>query len=131
VKSEKRKYQKATWVYWKDYQEKFHLLFFVQIVKIMELSPFKSITGSDTFWDGSTPNPLSVGIPTFPTLVADLFGTRSDVRWFLSPATEVSGVVWETEVGIPTLRGLGVEPSQKVSLPVMDLNGLNSIIFTI
>jgi hypothetical protein len=31
---------------------------------IMELSPFKSITGSDTFWDGSMPNPLSVGIPT-------------------------------------------------------------------
>jgi hypothetical protein len=30
----------------------------------MELSPFKSITGSDTFWDGSIPNPLSVGIPT-------------------------------------------------------------------
>jgi hypothetical protein len=29
----------------------------------MELSPFKSITGSDTFWDGSIPNPLSVGIP--------------------------------------------------------------------
>jgi hypothetical protein len=25
----------------------------------MELSPFKSITGSDTFWDGSTPNPLT------------------------------------------------------------------------
>jgi hypothetical protein len=43
-------------------------------------------------------------------------------------ATEVSGVVWETEVGIPTLRGLGMEPSQKVSLPVMDLNRLNSII---
>jgi hypothetical protein len=32
------------------------------------------------------------------------------------------------EVGIPTLRGLGIAPSQKVSLPVMDLNGLNSII---
>ena len=30
----------------------------------MELSLFKSITGSDTFWDGSIPNPLSVGIPT-------------------------------------------------------------------
>ena len=30
----------------------------------MELSPFKSITGSDTFWDDSIPNPLSVGIPT-------------------------------------------------------------------
>jgi hypothetical protein len=30
--------------------------------------------------------------------------------------------------GIPTLRGLGMEPSQKVSLPVMDLNGLKSII---
>ena len=30
----------------------------------MELSPFKSITGSNTFWDGSIPNPLSVGIPT-------------------------------------------------------------------
>jgi hypothetical protein len=66
-----------------------------------------------------------------PTLVTDLFRTRSDVRWFLSLVTEVSGVVWETEVGIPTLRGLGMEPSQKVSLPVMDLNGLNSIIFTI
>ena len=63
-----------------------------------------------------------------PTLVTDLFGTRSEVRWFPSPATEVSGVVWETEVGIPTLRGLGIEPSQKASLPVMDLNGLNSII---
>jgi hypothetical protein len=63
-----------------------------------------------------------------PTLVTDLFGTRSEVRWFLSPATEVSGVVWEMEVGIPTLRGLGMEPSQNVSLPVMDLNGLNSII---
>ena len=63
-----------------------------------------------------------------PTLVTNLFGTRSEVRWFLSPATEVSGVVWETEVGILTLRGLGMEPSQKVSLPVMDLNGLNSII---
>jgi hypothetical protein len=63
-----------------------------------------------------------------PTLVTDLFGTRSEVRWFLSPATEVSGVVWETEVGIPTLRGLDIEPFQKVSLPVMDLNGLNSII---
>jgi hypothetical protein len=65
-----------------------------------------------------------------PILVTDLFGTRFEVRWFFSPATEVS-VVWETEVGIPTLRGLGIEPSQKVSLPVMDLNGLNSIIFTI
>ena len=63
-----------------------------------------------------------------PTLVTVLFGTRSEVRWFLNPATEVSGVVWETEVGIPTLRGLGMEPSQKVSLPVMDLNGSNSII---
>jgi hypothetical protein len=63
-----------------------------------------------------------------PTLVTNLFGTRSEVRWFLSPATEVSGVVWETEIGIPTLRGLGMEPFQKVSLPVMDLNGLNSII---
>jgi ABC-type multidrug transport system fused ATPase/permease subunit len=42
-----------------------------------------------------------------PTLVTDLFGTRSEVRWFLSPTTEVSGVVWETEVGIPTLRGAG------------------------
>jgi hypothetical protein len=63
-----------------------------------------------------------------PTLVTDLFRTRSEVRWFLSSATEVSGVVWETEVGIPTLRGLGMEPSQKVSLPVMDLNRLNSII---
>jgi hypothetical protein len=63
-----------------------------------------------------------------PTLVTDLFGTRSEVRWFLSPATEVSGVVLETEVGIPTLRGLDIEPFQKVSLPVMDLNGLNSII---
>jgi hypothetical protein len=30
----------------------------------MELNPFKSITGSDTFCDGSIPNPLSVGIPT-------------------------------------------------------------------
>jgi hypothetical protein len=40
-----------------------------------------------------------------PTLVTDLFGTRSEVRWFLSPATEVSGVVCETEVGIPTLKG--------------------------
>jgi hypothetical protein len=49
-----------------------------------------------------------------PTLVTDLFGTRSEVRWFLSPATEVSGVVWEMEVGIPTLRGLGMEPSQNV-----------------
>jgi hypothetical protein len=39
-----------------------------------------------------------------PTLVTDLFGTRSEVRLFLSPATEVSGVVWETEVGIPTQR---------------------------
>jgi hypothetical protein len=39
-----------------------YLLFFVQIVNIMELSPFKCITGSDTFWDGSIPNPLSVGI---------------------------------------------------------------------
>ena len=38
------------------------------------------------------------------TLVTDLFGTRSEVRLFLSPATEVSGVVWETEVGIPTQR---------------------------
>ena len=63
-----------------------------------------------------------------PTLVTDLFGTRSEDRWFLSPATEISGVVWETEVGILTLRGLGMEPSQNVSLPVMDLNGLNSII---
>jgi hypothetical protein len=63
-----------------------------------------------------------------PTLVTDLFGTRSEVRWFLSPATEVSGVVWETEVGIPTLRGLGIERFQKVSLTVMDLNRLNSII---
>ena len=34
-----------------------YLLFFVQIVKIMELRPFKSIPGSDTFWDGSIPNP--------------------------------------------------------------------------
>ena len=66
-----------------------------------------------------------------PTLEIDLFGTRSEVRWFLSPATEVSGVVWETEVGIPTLRGLGMEPSQKVSLPLMDLNGINSEFFTI
>ena len=66
-----------------------------------------------------------------PTLVTDIFGTRSDVRWLRSPATDVSGVVWETEVGIPTLRGLGMEPSQKVSLPVMNLNELNSIIFTI
>ena len=39
-----------------------------------------------------------------PTLVTVLFGTRSEVRWFLSPATEVSGVVWETKVGIPTLE---------------------------
>ena len=61
-----------------------------------------------------------------PTLVTDLFGTRFEVRLFLSPATEVSGVVWETEVGIPTLRGLGIEPSQKESLPVMDLNGLKN-----
>jgi hypothetical protein len=37
-----------------------------------------------------------------PTLVTDLFGTRSEVEWFLSPATELSGVVWETEVGIPS-----------------------------
>jgi hypothetical protein len=44
---------------------------------------------------------------------------------------ETLGVLWETEIGIPTLRGLGMEPSQKVSLPVMHLNGLNSIIFTI
>jgi hypothetical protein len=125
-----------------------YLLFSVRIVKIMELIPFKSITGSDTFWDGSIPNPLSVGIPIsvsritqrwssdiihnrttgreqvwvtedtmgIPTMVIDLFGTRSEVRWFLSPATEVSGVIRETEIGIPTLRGLGMEPSQKVSL---------------
>jgi hypothetical protein len=39
-----------------------------------------------------------------PTLVTDLFGTRSEVRLSLSSATEVSGVVWETEVGIPTQR---------------------------
>ena len=39
-----------------------------------------------------------------PTLVTDLFGTRSEVMWFPSLATEVSGVVWETEVGIPTQR---------------------------
>jgi hypothetical protein len=26
-----------------------------------------------------------------PTLVTDLLGIRSEVRWFLSPATEVSG----------------------------------------
>ena len=67
----------------------------------------------------------TIGIPT---LVSDLFGTRSEVRWFLSPATEVSGLVWETEVGISTFRGLGIERSGKVSLTVMDLNGFNSII---
>jgi hypothetical protein len=33
-----------------------------------------------------------------------------------------------SEVGIPTLRGLGIERFQKVSLTVMDLNRLNSII---
>jgi hypothetical protein len=37
-------------------------------------------------------------------------------------------VIIPPEVGVPTLRGLGIEPSQKESLPVMDLNGLNSII---
>jgi hypothetical protein len=78
-------------------------------------------TGRETVW--VTEDKMGI-----PTLVTDLLGIRSEVRWFLSPATEVSGVVWETEVGIPTLSGLGIEPSQKVSLPVMDLNGLNSII---
>jgi hypothetical protein len=73
--------------------------------------------GQETVW-------VSEDTMAIPTLVTDLFETRYEVRWFLSPATDVSGVVWETEVGIPTLRGLGMEPSQKVSLPVMDLNGL-------
>jgi hypothetical protein len=77
--------------------------------------------GRETLWVTED----TMGIPT---QVTDLFGTRSEDRWFLSPATEISGVVWETEVGILTLRGLGMEPFQKVSLPVMYLNGFNSII---
>jgi hypothetical protein len=43
--------------YWKVVMKKLE-------VYVMELSPFKFITGSDTFWHGSIPNPLSVGIPT-------------------------------------------------------------------
>ena len=38
--------------------------YFSSNCELMELGPFKSITGSDIFWDGSIPNPLSVGIPT-------------------------------------------------------------------
>ena len=53
--------------------------------------------GRETLWVTED----TMGIPT---LVTDLFGTRSEVRLSLSSATEVSGVVWETEVGIPTQR---------------------------
>ena len=82
------------------------------------------VTGREQVW-------VTADTMGIQTMVIDLFGTRSEVRWFRSPATEVSGVVWETEIGIPTLRGLGMEPFQKVSLPVMDLNGINSVNFTI
>jgi hypothetical protein len=45
--------------YLRIYSGKVFMLIFGSNCKIMELSPFKSITGSDTFWDGSTPNPLT------------------------------------------------------------------------
>ena len=63
-----------------------------------------------------------------PTLVTVLFGTRSEVRWFLSPATEVSGLVWETKVGIPTLKRVRYGTIPKGVTACEDLNGLNSII---
>ena len=56
----------------------------------MELSPFKSITGSDTFWDGSIPNPLSVTGNSdfrFPDYSRD-FGSRTEKPPNLGPGSE-------------------------------------------
>jgi hypothetical protein len=77
-------------------------------------------TGREKVWV----NEDTMGIPT---LVTDLVETRSDVRWFLSPATEVSGVVWETEVGIPTLRA-GC-PLNFETGGTMPLNGVQLLFF--
>ena len=61
----------------------------------MELSPFKSITGSDTFWDGSIPNPLSVGIPTSisqTTPETSVAGLRNHLTSDLVPNRSVTRV---------------------------------------
>ena len=96
----------------------------------MELSPFKSITGSDTFWDGSIPNPLSVGIPTSvsqTTPETSVAGLRNHLTSDLIPNRSV------TRVGIPILSSVTHTVSRPVDTVVSNitapsfLTGLNAM----
>ena len=94
----------------------------------MELSPFKSITGSDTFWDGSIPNPLSVGIPisvSQTTPETSVAGLRNHLTSDLVPNRLV------TRVGIPIVSSVTHTFSRPVDTVVSNitapsfLTGLN------
>ena len=84
----------------------------------MELSPFKSITGSDTFWDGSIPTPLSVGIPTSvsqTTPETSVAGLRNHLTSDLIPNRSV------TRVGIPILSSVTHTVSRPVDTVVSNI----------
>ena len=96
----------------------------------MELSPFKSITGSDTFCDGSIPNPLSVGIPTSvsqTTPETSVAGLRNHLTSNLVPNRSV------TSVGISIVSSVTHTFSRPVDTVVSNvtapsfLTGLNAM----
>ena len=91
----------------------------------MELSPFKYITGSATFWDGSIPNPLSVGIPTSvsqTTPEISVAGLRNHLTSDLVPNRSV------TRVEIPIVSSVTHNVSRPLDTSNIGLlNGLISL----